>query len=171
MLIESQIVCCVGRQLEGGEKPEYIARRLIRFASEDVGLVLCVLHCVCMLCCYQADPQALVQATAAFQACHVVGLPECDLALVCLFVFFFCDEWMNRHNVLCTWHVLQNPSIFIRRWTRSVFPFFKRVCCSCLFVALSLCRYQKIARGKVKFPAHFSPVRSSLHLLASSCRL
>jgi len=44
----------------------YIARRLIRFASEDVGL---------------ADPQAMVQAVSAFQACHFVGMPECNLSL------------------------------------------------------------------------------------------
>jgi len=54
------------RMLEAGEEPLYIARRLIRFASEDVGL---------------ADPQAMVQAVSAFQACHFVGMPECNLSL------------------------------------------------------------------------------------------
>jgi putative ATPase len=57
----------LGRMLEAGEDPLYIARRLVRFASEDVGL---------------ADPQALVQAVAAQQAVHFVGLPEGNLALV-----------------------------------------------------------------------------------------
>ena len=52
--------------LEGGEDPLYIARRLIRFASEDVGM---------------ADPQALVVAIAAQQAVHFVGMPEGNLAL------------------------------------------------------------------------------------------
>ena len=56
----------LGRMLEAGEDPLYIVRRLIRFASEDVG---------------NADPQALVVAVSAMQACHFVGMPECDLAL------------------------------------------------------------------------------------------
>jgi len=56
----------LGRMLEAGEDPLYIARRLVRFASEDVGL---------------ADPQALVQATAAQQAVHFIGMPEGNLAL------------------------------------------------------------------------------------------
>jgi putative ATPase len=56
----------LGRMLEAGEDPLYIARRLMRFASEDVGV---------------ADPQALVIAVAAQQAVHFVGLPEGNLAL------------------------------------------------------------------------------------------
>ena len=52
--------------LEGGEDPLYIARRLIRFASEDVGM---------------ADSQALQVAVAAYQACHFLGMPECDVHL------------------------------------------------------------------------------------------
>ena len=58
--------------LEGGEDPLYIARRLVRFASEDVGL---------------ADPQALVLAMAAQQAVHFIGLPEGALALAELTVY------------------------------------------------------------------------------------
>ena len=54
------------RMLAGGEDPLYIARRLVRFASEDVGL---------------ADPQALPQALAARDAVHFIGLPEGALAL------------------------------------------------------------------------------------------
>lgn len=54
------------RMLEAGEDPRYIARRLIRMASEDIGL---------------ADPWALVQAVAAAQAVEYVGLPEAELAL------------------------------------------------------------------------------------------
>jgi len=54
------------RMLEGGEDPLYIARRLIRFASEDVG---------------NADPQALPLAVAAMQAFHFIGHPEGELAL------------------------------------------------------------------------------------------
>ena len=56
----------LGRMLEAGEDPLYVARRLIRFASEDVGM---------------ADPQALVVAMAAQQAVHFVGMPEGNLAL------------------------------------------------------------------------------------------
>ena len=56
----------LARMLEAGEDPLYIARRLVRFASEDVGM---------------ADPQALVIAMAAQQAVHFIGLPEGNLAL------------------------------------------------------------------------------------------
>jgi putative ATPase len=56
----------LGRMLEAGEDPLYIVRRLIRFASEDVGV---------------ADPQALALAVAAQQAVHFIGLPEGNLAL------------------------------------------------------------------------------------------
>ena len=56
----------LGRMLEAGEDPLYIARRLVRFASEDVGV---------------ADPQALVIAIAAQQAVHFIGFPEGNLAL------------------------------------------------------------------------------------------
>jgi putative ATPase len=56
----------LARMLEAGEDPLYIARRLIRFASEDVG---------------NADPQALMVAVAAKDACHFIGLPEGNTAL------------------------------------------------------------------------------------------
>jgi len=56
----------LGRMIEAGEDPLYIARRIIRFATEDIGL---------------ADPQALVVAVAAQQAVHFIGLPEGNLAL------------------------------------------------------------------------------------------
>jgi putative ATPase len=56
----------LGRMLEAGEDPLYVVRRLVRFASEDVGM---------------ADPQALVVAVAAQQAVHFVGMPEGNLAL------------------------------------------------------------------------------------------
>lgn len=54
------------RMLDGGEEPLYIARRLVRFASEDVGM---------------ADSNALQVAIAVFQACHFLGVPECDVHL------------------------------------------------------------------------------------------
>lgn len=62
----------LARMLEAGEDPLYVARRLVRFASEDVGL---------------ADPQALVLAMAAQQAVHFVGMPEGALALAELVVY------------------------------------------------------------------------------------
>ena len=56
----------LARMLEAGEDPLYIARRVTRFASEDVGL---------------ADPRALELAVAAYQACHFIGMPECSVHL------------------------------------------------------------------------------------------
>ncbi|HCB11451.1 MAG TPA: AAA family ATPase [Cyanobacteria bacterium UBA11991] len=56
----------LARMLEAGEDPLYIARRVARFASEDVGL---------------ADPRALEIAIAAYQACHFIGMPECTVHL------------------------------------------------------------------------------------------
>lgn len=56
----------LARMLEAGENPLYIARRLIRFASEDIGL---------------ADPNALTQAINAYQASHFIGIPECSVNL------------------------------------------------------------------------------------------
>ena len=60
------------RMLEGGEEPLYIARRLIRFASEDIGL---------------ANSRALEQATAAYDACHYIGMPECGVILAQVVVY------------------------------------------------------------------------------------
>ena len=54
------------RMLEGGEDPIYIARRLVRFASEDIGL---------------ANNTALVLANTVFDACHKLGMPECSVHL------------------------------------------------------------------------------------------
>ncbi len=62
----------LARMLEGGEDPLYIARRLVRFASEDVGL---------------ANSKALEQAIAAYQACHFIGMPECDVILAQLVTY------------------------------------------------------------------------------------
>ena len=57
----------LSRMLEGGEDPIYIARRLVRFASEDIGL---------------ADTNALNLTINVFQACQFIGMPECDVHLV-----------------------------------------------------------------------------------------
>jgi putative ATPase len=62
----------LARMLAGGEEPRYIARRLTRFAVEDIGL---------------ADPQALVQALAAWEAYERLGSPEGELALVQLVIY------------------------------------------------------------------------------------
>lgn len=56
----------LARMLEAGADPLYVARRLVRFASEDIGM---------------ADSQALVLAVATFQACHQLGMPECAVNL------------------------------------------------------------------------------------------
>lgn len=60
------------RMLEGGEDPLYIARRLIRFAAEDIGM---------------ADPQALIQAMTARQCYEMLGSPEGDLAIIQAIVY------------------------------------------------------------------------------------
>ena len=60
------------RMLEGGEDPLYIARRLVRFASEDVGM---------------ADSQALILAVSCYQACHFNGMPECNVNLAHLVIY------------------------------------------------------------------------------------
>lgn len=70
----------LARMIEGGEDPRFIARRLIRIASEDVGL---------------ADPWAILQATAAWDAAAKVGAPECDLALAQATVYMACAEKSN----------------------------------------------------------------------------
>ena len=56
----------LARMLEAGEDPLYIARRIVRFAAEDVGL---------------ADPRAVELAVACYQACHFIGVPECNVHL------------------------------------------------------------------------------------------
>lgn len=56
----------LARMLEAGEDPLYVARRIVRFAAEDIGL---------------ANSRALEQAVAAYQACHFLGMPECNVVL------------------------------------------------------------------------------------------
>ncbi len=62
----------LSRMLEAGEDPLYIARRIVRFAAEDVGL---------------ADPRAMELAVAAYQACHFIGMPECSVHLTEIAVY------------------------------------------------------------------------------------
>lgn len=74
------------RMLEGGENPLYIARRLIRFASEDVGM---------------ADSHALQVAVAAYQACHFLGMPECDVHLTHAVTYLAMAPKSNALYVAC----------------------------------------------------------------------
>ena len=68
------------RMLEAGEDPRFLARRMIRMASEDIGL---------------ADPTALRLAVTTYRAVEVVGLPECDVALAQAAVYLACAPKSN----------------------------------------------------------------------------
>lgn len=74
------------RMLDGGEEPLYIARRLVRFASEDIGI---------------ADSQALQVAVAAYQACHFLGMPECDVHLTHAVVYLSMAPKSNALYAAC----------------------------------------------------------------------
>lgn len=74
------------RMLDGGEDPLYIARRLVRFASEDVGM---------------ADSHALQVAVAAYQACHFLGMPECDVHLTHAAVYLSMAPKSNALYMAC----------------------------------------------------------------------
>lgn len=62
----------VGRMLSAGEDPLYVARRLLRFASEDVG---------------NADPQAVILANSVYESCQKLGMPECEVFLIQLAIY------------------------------------------------------------------------------------
>ena len=70
----------LARMLEAGEDPLYVARRLVRFASEDVGI---------------ANSQALPQAVAAFEACRMIGMPECAVNLAQTVVYLALSKKSN----------------------------------------------------------------------------
>lgn len=74
----------LARMLEGGADPLYIARRVVRFASEDIGM---------------ANSEALIQANAAYDACHKLGMPECAVHLAQAVVY--CAK-SKKSNVLYT---------------------------------------------------------------------
>ncbi len=76
----------MARMLEGGEDPLYIARRVTRFASEDIGL---------------ADPRALEIAVAAYQACHFIGMPECSVHLTQAVTYMSLAPKSNALYVAC----------------------------------------------------------------------
>jgi len=69
---ENAALYWLARMVESGEDPLYIARRLVRFASEDIGL---------------ANSQALEQAVAGYEACHFIGYPECNVILAQVVVY------------------------------------------------------------------------------------
>ena len=71
----------LARMLEAGEDPIYIARRLIRFAAEDVGL---------------KNSRALEQAVAAFEACRFIGMPECNVVLTQAVVYLALSKKSNK---------------------------------------------------------------------------
>ncbi len=74
----------LARMLEAGEDPLYVARRVVRFASEDVGL---------------ADPKALQVAVAAYEACHDIGMPECSVCLTEAVVYMAMSPKSNAMEV------------------------------------------------------------------------
>jgi putative ATPase len=74
----------LARMLEAGEDPLYVARRVTRFASEDVGM---------------ADPRALEIAVAAYQACHFIGMPECTVHLTEAVVYMSLTPKSNAMEV------------------------------------------------------------------------
>jgi len=74
----------LARMLEGGADPLYVARRVLRFASEDIGM---------------ANSEALIQANAAFDACHKIGYPECTVHLAQAVVY--CAK-SKKSNLLYT---------------------------------------------------------------------
>ncbi len=74
----------LARMLEAGEEVRFLARRIVIFASEDVG---------------NADPHALPLAVATMQACEMVGLPECQLNLAQAVTYLACAPKSNAATV------------------------------------------------------------------------
>lgn len=74
----------LARMLEAGEDPLYVARRIVRFASEDVGL---------------ADPKALQVAVAAYEASHDIGMPECSVCLTEAVIYMAMSPKSNAMEV------------------------------------------------------------------------
>ena len=74
----------LARMLEGGADPLYVARRVLRFASEDIGM---------------ANGEAMIQANAAYDACHKIGMPECTVHLAQAVVY--CAK-SKKSNLLYT---------------------------------------------------------------------
>jgi len=95
------------RMLEGGEDPLYLARRMVRFASEDIGL---------------ADPRALTIALAAKDAYHFLGSPEGELALAEAVVYMAAAPKSNaiyRAEGAVKKAIRENPSLPVPLWIRN----------------------------------------------------
>ena len=122
----------LGRMLEAGEDPLYIARRMIRFASEDIGM---------------ADPQALQVAVAAMQAFHFIGLPEGNLALAQAAVYL---ATAPKSNALYT--AFQGVQKDVRELENMPVPFHIRNAPTALMTDLG---YGKEYKYPHDYPDHF----------------
>lgn len=104
----------LARMLEAGEEPLYIARRIVRFASEDIGL---------------ANSRALEQAVAAYQACHFIGMPECSVILAQAVIYMAkcpksnelytaykqaADDVKNKGNLKVPLHIRNAPTSLMK---------------------------------------------------------
>src|SRR3989338_3896112 len=92
----------LARMLEGGCDPLYVARRVIRFASEDIGM---------------ANSEALAQTVAAYQACHYLGMPECNVHLAQAVVY--CAK-SKKSNLL--YHAYEEAAEDARRTSHLAVP-------------------------------------------------
>ena len=122
----------LGRMLEAGEDPLYIARRMVRFASEDIGM---------------ADPQALQVAVAAMQAFHFIGLPEGNLALAQAAVYL---ATAPKSNALYT--AFQGVQKDVRELENMPVPFHIRNAPTALMTDLG---YGKEYKYPHDYPDHF----------------
>ncbi|MDO8569033.1 MAG: replication-associated recombination protein A, partial [Dehalococcoidales bacterium] len=122
----------LARMLEGGEDPLFIARRLVILASEDVGL---------------ADPQALVVAVAAQQACQFVGLPECSLNLAEAVVYLATAPKSNS-----AYEALQRAQQEVRQGKDEPVPLHLRNAVTPLMKRLGYGKGYKYAHA---YPGHF----------------
>jgi putative ATPase len=122
----------LGRMIESGEDPLYIARRIVRFATEDIGL---------------ADPQALVVAMAAQQAVHFIGMPEGNLALAEAAVYM---ATAPKSNSLYTGY--SNVQWEIKHGTHEPVPLHLRNAVTNLMKDLGYGKGYKYAH---KFPGHY----------------
>ncbi len=101
------VVYYIARMLEAGEDPLYLARRMIRFASEDVGM---------------ADPFGLMIAVNAYQACMYIGMPECTVNLAQSGVYLAVAAKSNRLDVAYTkarQEVQKHPDSPVPLWLRN----------------------------------------------------
>ncbi|MBI2852981.1 MAG: replication-associated recombination protein A [Chloroflexi bacterium] len=118
--------------IEAGEDPLYIARRLVRFASEDVGM---------------ADPQALVVAMAAQQAVHFIGMPEGSLALAQAVVYL--AQAPKSNSLYAAYSKVQEE---IRKGASDVVPLHLRNPITGLMKGIGYGKDYKYAHN---FPGHF----------------